>query len=77
MLIESLLKRNNGTTVSMDGVTYHFAPDNLIANSAGIHVCLVDNPDHQARFLAITEGYREVMPEKPKAKVKSDPAATA
>lgn len=52
MLIESKIKRKDGTTVTMDGVTYHFSPD-----ESGAHVCEVSHKRHIQRFLSISEGY--------------------
>ena len=53
MLIESILIREGGTWVEMDGVSYHFAP-----TPAGPHICDIDDPKHIGAFLAIPEGYR-------------------
>lgn len=53
MLIECTIKRENGTFAEIGGVTYHFAPD-----AAGRHVATVENDEHIARFLSITEAYR-------------------
>ena len=52
MTIKCLLKREGGTKVDIDGVEYHFAP-----NEDGDHVCEVSNKKHIARFLSIPEGY--------------------
>lgn len=57
MLIESIIKRPNGTQAGIGGVTYDFQPD-----TAGRHVCNVDDEEHVARFLSITEGYRYAKP---------------
>lgn len=53
MLIESKIRRKNGTTVTIGKDEYHFAP-----GDDGLHVCEVQNPKHIQRFLSITEGYR-------------------
>ena len=53
MLIESKIRRKNGTTVTIGKDEYHFAP-----GDDGLHVCEVENPKHIQRFLSITEGYR-------------------
>lgn len=80
MLIECILKRPNGTEVDLGGVNYHFLPD-----AAGRHVCEVENEEHVARFLSISEAYRWAKPlggekpaEKPVEPVKAEtkPAET-
>lgn len=54
MLIESIIRRPKGTHVDLgDGVTYSFLPD-----EAGRHVAEVDDDEHIAAFLRISEGYR-------------------
>lgn len=54
VLIESIIKRDNGTTVVMkDETQYHFTPD-----TKGRHVCLVSDGDHVETLLAISEGFR-------------------
>lgn len=60
MLIESLIRREGGTTISMpngkgeDDTEYHFAPSRA---SAGAHVCDVTKKAHLQRFLGIAEGF--------------------
>lgn len=56
MKIESIIRREGGTQVDLDGESYHFKADD-----AGRHVADVVNSDHVARFLAIPEGYRVIM----------------
>ncbi len=51
-LIESLLKRKNGTTVRFGNSTYHFKPDDK-----GRHVATVTDESHVKALLAIPEGY--------------------
>lgn len=53
MHIECKLKREGGSFVELDKISYHFAlqPD-------GAYVALVDRADHQDRLLGIPEGYR-------------------
>ncbi len=58
MKIESVLKRAGGTKVELDGVEYHFAPQ-----EDGCHVAEVVKRAHIDRFLAIPEGYRLYLPE--------------
>lgn len=53
MLIESIIKRPEGTTVEVAGVTYEFK-----TNSKGDHVCDVKDKSAQVLLLAIKEGYR-------------------
>jgi hypothetical protein len=53
MNIESIIRRQGGTKVELDGVSYHFEP---IAD--GRHVAFVEDEDHIGKFLAIPEGYR-------------------
>lgn len=60
MLIECLIFRPKGTVVTIDDQTYTF-----ISQTPGQptpQVCEVVNPDHIARFLSITEGYRPANP---------------
>lgn len=52
-VVECILKRKGGTTVDLDGTTYHFRP-----NENGAHVCPVKISKHLGRFLSIVEGYR-------------------
>lgn len=56
MKIESIIRRKKGTTVTMQGESYHFTPD-----SEGRHVADVNKKAHLAKFLAIPEGYRLVL----------------
>lgn len=53
MHIECVLHRDGGSKIDLGGILYHFAPQ-----PDGAHVSLVENPDHQDRFLSISEGYR-------------------
>ena len=48
MIIECLIKRKNGSNSHMDGIHYHFGP-----NESDAHVCEVENKKHIARFLSI------------------------
>lgn len=70
MKIESILRRPGGTFVTLDDVTYHFAPD-----ERGRHVAEVTRQTHIARFLSITEGYRLALgetPEQEEARIKAE-----
>lgn len=67
MLIESKIKRPNGTVVVLDGVTYHFKPTDKIA----AHVAEIKEPKHVDRFLAIPEGYRAYLNERVEEKADS------
>ena len=60
MKIESILKRQGGTKVTMGSALYHFAP-----NEQDQHVAEVENPDHAKVFLNIPEGYRSLDPIQP------------
>lgn len=65
MKIESIIKREGGTRVSLSGTNYHFKPD-----EEGRHVADVEQEAHVERFLSIPEGYRlapsaAVAPAKP------------
>lgn len=51
-VIESIIKRKNGTTVWVGVAKYHFKP-----NESGAHVEDVSD-DHAEIFLRIPEGYR-------------------
>ncbi len=53
MDIECKLKREGGSLIPLDNVTYHFAP-----REDGAHVAAVTIEAHQERFLSITEAYR-------------------
>jgi hypothetical protein len=77
MFIESLLKRQPGTTVILDGVTYFFTPAE--ASDEAPHICLVEDEDHQDTFLAIPEGYRIYRQKKtaPAVKRSVDPEPVA
>lgn len=55
MKIESILRREGGSRITMGGVEYHFAP-----GEDGRHVCEVGDEGHAERLLAIPEGFREV-----------------
>lgn len=60
MLIESIIKREGGTHITLGGEKYSFMPDDQ-----GRHVCEVKNRDHIGTLLAIREGYRLANDEKP------------
>lgn len=57
MLIESLIKRKNGTKVPLNNpdIEYHFKPESNKENAP--HLADVTEKSHVAKFLAITEGY--------------------
>lgn len=57
MQIEHLIKREGGSVHEIGGTEYHFAP-----LDDGAHVAEVTNPDHQDRFLSISEGFRIYRP---------------
>jgi hypothetical protein len=64
MLIESIFRRKGGSYIPFGpaekpDIVYHFAP----TEDDGAHVCEVTNQDHIDRFLSITEGFREYIPE--------------
>lgn len=56
MKVESLIRRKNGTKITMQGTPYHFRPDEL-----GRHVADIINKSHLKKFLAIPEGYSLVL----------------
>lgn len=68
MLIQCLRIRPNGTTVSLGGAEYHFAPRADLEGAP--HLCEVANTDHISRLLQI-DAYRIFAPGK------AEPAATA
>lgn len=68
MLIESKIRRKNGTHVTMGEESYHFAPD-----ATGRHVADVKDPDHIARLLSITEGYASAEAKRGRGKKAADP----
>lgn len=53
MIIESIIKREHGSTVVLDDKTYKFQP-----NEDGRHVAEVTEKAHIERLLSITEGFR-------------------
>ncbi len=56
-LIESLIRRPGGTTVTLGDEDYSFEP-----NDKGAHICEVVDADHAERLLAITEGFAIYVP---------------
>jgi hypothetical protein len=71
MLIESIIKRKDGTKVEMGDEEYHFKDD-----GKGHHVAEVNNQEHIDRLLSIKEGFFEhgkaQKKEKAKEVVKED-----
>lgn len=57
MLIESKIRRKNGSNIDMRGTKYLFAP-----NAEGAHVAEVKDEEHIALFLAVPEGYKIYRP---------------
>ncbi len=53
MQIESIIRRQNGTRVTLGSTEYHFQ-----ANAEGAHVADVENDAHIQRFLSIPEGFK-------------------
>ncbi len=53
MLIECKIKRDGGSKVPIGNKEYHFIP-----LTDGAHVADVQDEDHEARFLSISEAYR-------------------
>lgn len=53
MQIESIIRRKNGTRVTLDRTEYHFTP-----NEEGAHVADVENDAHIQRFLSVPEGFK-------------------
>jgi colicin import membrane protein len=54
MLIQSKIERNKGTKVTMGGVKYHFQP--RVPN--GPHIEDVEDDEHVAKFLSVSEAYK-------------------
>lgn len=54
MQIESIIKRKNGTTVTLGTTTYFFHSP----KADDPHVATVDNDDHAQHLLSIKEGFR-------------------
>ena len=52
MKIECKLKRAGGTIAELEGVEYHFAPQD-----DGAHVVEIENVEHIERFLSIPSAY--------------------
>lgn len=53
VIIESIIKRPGGSTVTLGDIDYRFEPDHQ-----GRHVAVVENPVHIDRLLSIREGFR-------------------
>ena len=51
MKIESIIKRQQGSTVTLGDQTYRW-------NAGNGHVCEVEDPAHADRLLAVKEGFR-------------------
>jgi hypothetical protein len=56
--VESIIRRDGGTRVTLGKMAYHFKP-----MPDGAHVAVVDDPRHVSRFLSISEGYRVYDPD--------------
>lgn len=75
MRIQCILKRPEGTEIELDGISYHFKPEDasLVEGSpeylAAAHVAEVESRDHVKRLVAIPEAYELILP--------ADPAAAA
>ncbi len=54
MLIESIIRRRKGTTVTLGDTSYHFGPTPVDER----HIAPVDDQAHIAMLLAIKEGFR-------------------
>lgn len=74
MLIQSLLKRHNGTHVQLRNTNYHFKPEDTALKAgtpdflAAPHVAEVEDQRDMAALLAVPEGYALFLPEAPVAK---------
>ena len=53
MFIESLIKRKNGSSVTLGDNTYRF-------NAENNHICEVNDDSHIDRLLSITNGFKAV-----------------
>lgn len=71
MKIESILKRDPATEVTLGDTTYRFVPD-----ESGAHVCEVEDTDHAAHLLSIKEGFKlpgdKAIPKALQKKVEQD-----
>lgn len=75
MIIESIIRRAEGTKVQLGDDIYHFFTH---MKGSASHVCEVTDEDHIQTFLAIKEGYRIFKQPKPAAepkKAEAQPAA--
>lgn len=72
MIIESLIKREGGSVITLDGAEYHFEP-----NSKGDHVCSITEQQHVNRLLSIKDGFakyeQESNPTKPANRTEPEP----
>lgn len=71
VIIESIIKRPGGSTVTLGDIDYRFEPDHQ-----GRHVAVVENPVHIDRLLSIREGFR-LLEAAPKANAPAPVAAGA
>jgi hypothetical protein len=59
MLIESIIRRKNGTDVSLDKELYRFEPKPLVTQGDTVaHVCSVNKQSDIDTLLSIVEGFR-------------------
>jgi hypothetical protein len=72
MRIESIIRRNGGTRITLEKSNYHFKPT---ADDAR-HIADVSNSGHAQHFLSIKEGYRIADGKVPAAAAATKSAAT-
>lgn len=70
MIIQSLIKRKQGTNVLLGTIKYEFRP-----NTAGDHVAEVSNKEHIETLLAIEHGFKEYKAGGKKTETPAAPAA--
>ena len=71
MQIESIIKRKNGTTVTLGTTTYFFHSP----KADDPHVATVDNDDHAQHLLSIKEGFRIYRAKEPAKAVEPEAPA--
>jgi hypothetical protein len=59
MLIESIIRRKNGSEIDFGSAIYKFEPRPLVTHGdTETHVCTVNDPGHIDTLLATVEGFR-------------------
>jgi len=73
MLIVSKIERKGGSRITVSGKTYDFTPN----EKTGLHMCEVEDKDHAARLISISEGFEAFDPKDAEELLCSEPSAAA